>query len=205
MIRVKKPKHFGCYLSFLSILAFIVLLTESAFANDARCDTPPYGDSDVAFKAYANSFGTLAVRIGPAFAASKVLSDVCKAKFGGADRTRFYNLGFTEQDFRTKGVTDLAVQWITALKNTVDKLPDSAFKQAPEEDGSRIYALFHCVQSQGTCYLAVSNTFTTLAACQQTARYSAPKGPDAEGRFWWGDNQWFECRSKHVDTWESTR
>jgi hypothetical protein len=177
-----------------ALLLLSSLSSHNAFAADPRCTAPPYGDSDVAFKAYANSFGTLAVRIGPAFAASKVLSDVCKAKFGDADRTRFYNLGFTEQDFRTKGVSDLAVQWITALKNMVDKLPDSAFKDAPEEDDSRVYALFLCTQVAQTCQMQGAPRMTvggpmpgtfyrSFADCQSYAHQISMRQPIEDGRF----------------------
>lgn len=78
-------------------------------ANDARCSSPPYGDTVQAFQAYVKSFGQY---VAPA----RFLSSICDVKFGGADRTPMYNLGFTDQDIDSKPTCDLAVDMLTAIR-----------------------------------------------------------------------------------------
>ena len=62
-----------------------------ARADDLRCKVPPYGMTDEDFKAFSDSFGALVVL-------TKTLPPLCNAKYGHADRTGLYNLGFTDQD-----------------------------------------------------------------------------------------------------------
>jgi hypothetical protein len=110
------------------VVALLSLAWAGAQAKDMRCDVPPYGDSTDAFRSYVDRTMALVIRIGPDIAPTIILPKVCNAKFNGTDRTPFYNLGFTPEDFNTKSVTDLALQWLIALKNFADKIPDEAFK-----------------------------------------------------------------------------
>jgi hypothetical protein len=74
-----------------------------------------------------------------------------------------------------------------------------------EEGSSRIYALFLCVRSTGTCTKQVSSSpliFDTLVDCHRYVRTITTRAPDAEGHFAMSADLWFECRSKRVDTWE---
>jgi hypothetical protein len=87
-------------------------------AGDPRCNAPPYGGTVVAYKAFVSNFGHLAI-------SATMLPGICNAKYGGADRTGLYNLGFTEID--SKDTEELAVDTIIALKNLADKLPNPAF------------------------------------------------------------------------------
>ena len=64
------------------------------------------------FKSFAETFGHLIVL-------TKTLPALCK--YGGANRTGLYNLGFTDQDIDSKNMGDLAVELIAALKNLADK------------------------------------------------------------------------------------
>lgn len=51
----------------------------------------------------------------------------------------------------------------------------------------------------------VEQTYNTLTDCQKIAvRMSQKARPDQHGRYTIPGDMWYECRSKHVDTWEST-
>ena len=77
-----------------------------------------------------------------------------------------------------------------------------------------IFALFLCIQATGTCHMfgasrvtfagvAQEITFRSLAECQQYAqRITHLVTPPTNGRFPAPGGIWYECRSKHVDTWE---
>jgi len=83
-----------------------------------------------------------------------------------------------------------------------------------------IYTVFVCALLNMGAYCSPTSgsigpmrTYDSLAACQQEARMLAhTPSPDEKGRFYTtvvDDNgarhlstqQWYECRSKHVDTW----
>jgi hypothetical protein len=68
-----------------------------------------------------------------------------------------------------------------------------------------IFALFFCVQT--TCTMqGGGQTYGSLVACQRAA--AATSGlitPPTNGRYGIPNGGWFECRSKHVDTWEPVR
>ena len=72
-----------------------------------------------------------------------------------------------------------------------------------------IYAVFFCSLLSQTCDNSTypTRTFDSLRACDAVVRLSVPAGPDKQGRYYFGGdrNQWFECRSKHVDQWEAPR
>jgi len=49
-------------------------------------------------------------------------------------------------------------------------------------------------------------TFRSLAECQQYAkRVSGLVTPPTNGRFPVPGGMWYECRSKHADTWQPAR
>jgi hypothetical protein len=93
----------------LLIVVASVIPASSSYANDLRCNAPPYGDTVQAFQAYVKSFGQY---VAPA----KFLSSICEVKFGGADRTPMYNLGITDQDIDGKPTGDLAVEMLIAIQ-----------------------------------------------------------------------------------------
>ncbi len=81
-----------------------------------------------------------------------------------------------------------------------------------------IYALFLCIQAAGICQMQgharmtyagmmPAMTFNSLAECQQYAkRVSGLITPPDNGRYLIPPgNMWYECRSKHVETWEPAR
>ncbi len=83
-----------------------------------------------------------------------------------------------------------------------------------------IYALFLCVQTLGTCQMQgqarvtfagimPAMTFNSLMECQRFAkRMTGVVLMPTDGRFFIDPNNmnvWYECRSRHVDTWEPTQ
>jgi hypothetical protein len=67
-----------------------------------------------------------------------------------------------------------------------------------------IYAMFLCFQASGMCR-SPNAPLRSLAECEQQAQtYSGVIRPNSRGRFEvpGGAGMWYECRSKHVDTWQ---
>jgi len=96
-------------------LAVNALLPAQVRANDQRCRVPPYGMSSSDFKRFTEALGHLIV-------VTQTLPALCNAKYGGADRTGLYNLGFTDQDIDSENMFDLSVHFIDALKKLADKI-----------------------------------------------------------------------------------
>lgn len=92
-----------------------VVCCSYAFADDARCRVPPYGMSESDFRSFTETFNGL-------ITSTKTLPALCNAKFGGADRTGLYNLGFTDRDIDSKNMGDLALQFVIAMKKFADKV-----------------------------------------------------------------------------------
>jgi hypothetical protein len=101
-------------LSAVGATMLIVFCFSQACADDPRCKVPPFGMSESDFRSFVETFGGVIVP-------TKTLPALCNAKFGGADRTGLYNLGFTDQDINSKNMGDLALQFIVSLKNFADK------------------------------------------------------------------------------------
>ncbi|MBP0111067.1 hypothetical protein [Bradyrhizobium vignae] len=93
---------------FALILALVISCSE-AFADDTRCKAPPYGMSDHDFRLFVEVFGHIVTP-------TRILPAVCNVKFGGADRTALYNLGFTDRDIDSKSVGILASDMLGAKK-----------------------------------------------------------------------------------------
>jgi hypothetical protein len=72
-----------------------------------------------------------------------------------------------------------------------------------------IYALFLCAQATGSCSpyptMAPPAIYKTLEECQASAKRVVPYRPPEDGRYILAPGIWYECRSKHVDTWEPAR
>jgi hypothetical protein len=191
----------------VSLLAFAC---SGVRANDARCDAPPYGDSQQNYAAMYSHFGRVAAA--DANLPAKILTghlrtaliETCKAKFQRGSRASYYRNRISDADIDAASTTALADAWFRARNAALAK----EMAPPPEEDYSRIYALFECIRAtEIMCRLSPASryTFNTLSDCQQYARMYAPQGPDAQGRFVMTGNFWFECRSKHVDAWEPAR
>jgi hypothetical protein len=78
-----------------------------------------------------------------------------------------------------------------------------------------IFALFLCVATMGTCEIQnpprmtsagmmPGITYNTLAACEQSIG-SKLGPPDKSGHFQAAGGMYYECRGKHVDTWQPPR
>ena len=94
--------------------AFITILNPVAYANDTQCNAPPYGSTEIEFKAFVKNFG---IFVEPA----DLLQKVCRAKYSGTNRETFYNLGFTDHEIDEKSTADLAVDLIVRTKEFLDK------------------------------------------------------------------------------------
>jgi hypothetical protein len=80
-----------------------------------------------------------------------------------------------------------------------------------------IFALFYCIASAGICQMwgepratfagiTPAVTFSKLKECEQFGqRVSGHVLPPVNGRFLMPNGNWYECRSKHVDTWQPAR
>jgi uncharacterized protein YecT (DUF1311 family) len=97
--------------------------TPYAHAIDPRCNAPPYGGTDAGYQSFVLTLGRLLDPASPERASDKLWSAICKAKFGGLERTGLYNLGFTDAQINATNVDKLAVDMLKALKNLADSLP----------------------------------------------------------------------------------
>lgn len=74
-----------------------------------------------------------------------------------------------------------------------------------------IFAMFICNQwnAQIDCHAypttAPPMIFQTIADCKSQAQAMVFGKSPKNGRYELASNVWFECRSKHVDTWEPVR
>jgi hypothetical protein len=107
---MRLPNHLvlgSCLLSF-------VAHGPIARASDPRCNAPPYGSTVLKFQAFVKHFGHLVTP-------TRMLPELCNAKYGGGSRTGLYNLGFTDRHIDTTDTSDLAVDVIEALRNLSTK------------------------------------------------------------------------------------
>jgi len=66
-----------------------------------------------------------------------------------------------------------------------------------------IFAAFLCIGPLGTCELQGGTMFRSATECEQNFKYQGYK--ELNGRFYVNDTMWYECRSKHVETWQPVR
>ena len=83
-----------------------------ARATEAECDKPPYGGTEADYQTFARAYGRI---ITPA----RILSGVCKAKFGQASRDGLHKLGFSDGKIQSESTEQLAGETIVALKKLV--------------------------------------------------------------------------------------
>jgi len=103
----------------LAVTTVAVVLCTAAYADDPRCSAPPYGATVQEFQRFVKYIGGGYILDNP----TKMLSAICNIKFGGADRTVVYNLGFTDDDIETKSTTALAGDVLLAIKGQMDAHP----------------------------------------------------------------------------------
>jgi hypothetical protein len=209
--------------SALILISAFSLKENPGFARDARCDRPPYGDTpegySIAQPGLKNIEKFLAEH--PSLANEKMLSVIrkaCEAKFDGGDRSSFYAIGMTDNDFETRPAEVLAMQYLgTKLALDDQKQREQLLKNNAESVAKEmnVFALFLC--SAGSCsvygesHITGPNTtemvpYRTLSQCKQAAyRNSSGRSPGPDGRTMLDGGAWWECRGKHVEMWEPTR
>lgn len=78
-----------------------------------------------------------------------------------------------------------------------------------------VYAIFLCMQA--SCQMMNTQFgrldtlgplrgtpfYRTAAACEKAIRAYIPTPADAQGHHIVGPGMWYECRHRHIDTWES--
>lgn len=172
-------------------------------AEANKCDAPPYGDAVQNYKAMYSAFAQAsAAQPGlPPNALTGMLqaalTEACNAKFNHGSRATYYRAGLSDSYINDASTTALANAWFNLRNQALAK------ETAPprEADGSRIYAAFLCLRATNTCNRQGA-IFNTLADCQRYARTITVRSPDASGRFLMSNDQWLECRSRHVAAWE---
>lgn len=143
----------------LAGVALLVLFScNVARASDVDCSVPPYGDTWGDYHAYVENFGAY---VDPA----KLLPAICEGKFKTGDRTTYYKLGISPQDFATKGVTDLAIEML----GTMRKLARQVSPSNPEPDIAPgvLYAPYTCSRSANVCDPPTdpAYVFSTMSDC----------------------------------------
>ena len=103
----------GCF-----VLVVLNVLCVRVPAHDARCDAPPYSVPQdkypVLVRLLTNLFGA---------PKTELISQVCKMKFDGADRTALYKLGFTDEQIDMTDTETLVVNTLKALKKALEQQP----------------------------------------------------------------------------------
>jgi hypothetical protein len=158
----------------------------------------------------------------------KALSKACEAKYHGAARADFYSVGIADHDFDTQMVFTLASQYITmeiahsakgreqqaeidarlAAATAAAGPPSSTTDNRP-----MIYAAVVCssggCQAYGESHITGPNSqemtpFRSLAECQAYIRSASSGGTiGSDGRIKVAPGMWWECRGKHIDSWET--
>jgi hypothetical protein len=95
-------------------VAMTLIGFDLANADDARCQKPPYGGNPAHFKAFIKDLGPLLDD------PTKTLSAICNAKYANKNRGTLYKLGFTDSDINSKETSDLAAEFLAAVKNLAD-------------------------------------------------------------------------------------
>jgi hypothetical protein len=202
----------------MKIAASLVILLlsfacNSAQAGDARCDAPPYGATPADTKRYLSWNSR--------YPEARFLQRACEIKYEHAN-ARVLGFAVTADDWSDEQIQQfvqaLSVPDIANIIWAKDYAKRAAARAPPPEpeDGSRVYALLYCTkggycQIYGQTHIVGNGVFEetpyrTLAECQRYA-YLSSSGihPDSDGRTVLPDGSWWECRSKHVDMWESAR
>jgi hypothetical protein len=105
------PLDFARLLMGSFILVVVVALNVPAYANDPRCNRPPYGGSPDRYRAALEAFGQKVEE------AAKTLEAICNMKFGGADRAPLYNLGLQNAEIDSEDTSLLAMKMLKAAKH----------------------------------------------------------------------------------------
>lgn len=176
---------------------FVLLLLACAAHAGEKCNAPPFGDTKANYATFAKRFDNT-----PMGTPKGLLSDICSMKFGDYDRTSLYEIGLGDGDIEANSTTTLANMKIAVVV---------AQGRQPATPTMNVYALFLCAQE--SCYLqsvprntpaGIVNTFGSLSECRDSAYQFSHHPSMRDGRFPLANNtsMWYECRGKHVETWE---
>ena len=106
----------------LMILLLLENLDSSATpARDEHCKAPPYGASIEAYNVFvaetrrADKADTPSAGMPPP-GALDLLTNICQMKYGAGDRTEFYRIGFTPEDFDSMSTVMLASEYLGVMK-----------------------------------------------------------------------------------------
>jgi len=208
------------------------LVSEEPMKVSVPCDKPPFGDppevplndgQENMAKALKANIPTMSLAQARA-EMRKALSKACEAKYHGAARADFYSVGIMDHDFDTQMVFALAAQYITmeiahSAKGRERQAEIDARLAAAEPPSSTtdnrpmIYAAFMCgswgCQTYGESHITGPNShemlpFRSLAECHAYIRNATSGGTiGSDGKIKVALGTWWECRGKHIDSWET--
>src|SRR3954463_15241 len=100
------------YVNLMVTALFTCGISSSTYANDARCNRPPYGGSPDRYRAILETYGSKMQSV------TKTLEEVCNMKVGGADRPSLHKLGYSDGEIDRADTETLAVDAINGSKNS---------------------------------------------------------------------------------------
>jgi hypothetical protein len=107
--------------SLMILLLLESLGSSAAQARDERCKAPPYGASIDAYNVFVAEARQADKADIPSAGKSPpgvldLLASVCEMKYGAENRTEFYRVGFTPQDFDRMSTVMLASEYLGVMK-----------------------------------------------------------------------------------------
>lgn len=107
--------------SLIILLLLQALDSSAAQARDERCNAPPYGASMEAYNAFVAEASQSDRADNPSadkhpLEATDLLANICDMKFGAENRTQFYSVGFTPEDFDRMSTVMLTLEYLGVMK-----------------------------------------------------------------------------------------
>lgn len=96
-------------------------------AHDPRCEAPPYGASQQAYDVIMREPG-------PLQGSGELLASICAMKYGGADRSPLYRLGFTDEDIRKTSPAILLIEEAGAIRSLARPARKASSNSPPPAD-----------------------------------------------------------------------
>jgi hypothetical protein len=96
-------------LVFTFALLLVTLITPS-YADDMRCNHPPYGGSPDRYRAILETYGHRMESV------TRTLAGICNMKFGDADRSELHKLGFNDEEINSSDTSTLAVDMLNGFR-----------------------------------------------------------------------------------------
>lgn len=114
-----KKKVMKCVVAGIALSCCYVASFEEALGS-SLCGTPPYGDTQGAFKKLNDAFNQVAARQDSVLGAvlrgelRAALIEACKAKFEHGSRNSYYRNGIDDAQIDSSSTSELANRWIRA-------------------------------------------------------------------------------------------